>query len=79
MNKNTLRLNVECVDQAVTTCGSLAAGLQGNGERMRKWRENEEMERGDGERCLNKDIIFSVFIFAGRLNLRQFSLVSQKS
>ena len=30
--------------QAVTTCCSLAAGLRGNGERMRKWRENEEME-----------------------------------
>ena len=30
-----------------------AAGLRGNGERMRKWRENEEMKRkwrGDGER-----------------------------
>ena len=31
--------------QAVTSCRSLAAGLRGNGERMRKWRE-----RGNGER-----------------------------
>ena len=32
----------------VTNCraaGVVAAGLQGNGERMRKWTENEEMER----------------------------------
>ena len=31
--------------QGVTTRCSLAAGLRGNGERMRKWTENEEMER----------------------------------
>ena len=31
---------------------SLAAGLRGNGERMRKWKENEEMDRklGNGQR-----------------------------
>jgi len=38
-----------------TTCGSLAAGLQENGEdekMKRKWRENGEMKRewGNGER-----------------------------
>ena len=32
-------------DQGCATCCSLAAGLRGNGERMRKWRENEEIER----------------------------------
>ena len=31
--------------QGCATCCSLAAGLRGNGERMRKWRENEEIER----------------------------------
>ena len=30
--------------QAITTCCSLAAGLWGNGERVRKWRAREEME-----------------------------------
>ena len=33
------------MEQGCATCCSLAAGLQGNGERMRKWRENEEIER----------------------------------
>ena len=33
------------VGQGCATCCSLAAGLRGNGERMRKWRENEEIER----------------------------------
>ena len=32
-------------EQGCTNCGSLAAWLRGNGQRMRKWRENEEMER----------------------------------
>ena len=45
--------------QGVTTCCSLAAGLRGNVERMRKWSENEEMkrERGNGvrERILRKN------------------------
>ena len=31
--------------QAVTTYGKPESGLQGNGERMRKWRDREEMER----------------------------------
>ena len=31
-------------EQGCTNCGSLAAWLRGNGQRMRKWRENEEME-----------------------------------
>ena len=30
--------------QGCTNCGSLAAWLRGNGQRMRKGRENEEME-----------------------------------
>ena len=39
--------------QGCTTCCSLAAGLRGNGERMRKWRGNGEKMRklrGNGER-----------------------------
>ena len=39
--------------QGCTNCGSLAAGLRGNGERMRKWRGNGERMRkwrGNGER-----------------------------
>ena len=31
--------------QGCATCCSLAAGLRGNGERMRKGRENEEIEK----------------------------------
>ena len=40
-------------DQGYTNCGSLAAGLRENGERMRKWRGNGERMmkwRGNGER-----------------------------
>ena len=33
------------LEQGCATRCSLAAGLRGNGERMRKWRENEEIER----------------------------------
>ena len=36
----------------IATCGSLAAGLQGNGERMRKWREvgnGQREEIGENE------------------------------
>ena len=38
--------------QGCATCCSLAAGLRENGERMRKWTENEEMDRelGKGQR-----------------------------
>ena len=32
-------------DKGSTICGILASWLRENGERMRKWRENEEMER----------------------------------
>ena len=34
-----------CVRQGFTNRCSLAAGLRGNEERMRKWKENEEMKR----------------------------------
>ena len=37
--------NAYIVKQGCATCCSLAAGLRGNGERMRKWRENKEIER----------------------------------
>ena len=50
-----LKTVISSEQQGVTTRCSLAAGLRGNGERMRKcrgngermrkWRENEEMER----------------------------------
>ena len=47
--RNTLpdstAVRLSCAEQGCITCGSLAAGLQENGERMRKWKENEEMER----------------------------------
>ena len=33
--------------QAVTTCGSLAARLQGSGERMRKWRKMRKWREGE--------------------------------
>ena len=33
------------VGQGCTNCGILASWLRGNGERMGKWRGNEEMER----------------------------------
>ena len=50
-------LQLSCVQQGCTNCCSLAAGLRGNeermrkwrgnGERMRKWRENEEIHSQD--------------------------------
>ena len=35
---------IATIHQGCTTCGSLTAGLQENGERMRKWTENVEIE-----------------------------------
>ena len=56
------------MEQGCTTCGSLAAGLQGNGERMRKWRgngqilDNEEMEQDLLSTFPHLLFIFSLFI-----------------
>ena len=48
-----------------TNCGILASGLRGNGERMRKWWENEEMERewGNEERLTFCISSFSIHFF----------------
>ena len=52
-------------DQGCTNCGILASGLRGNGERMRKWWENEEMERewGNEERLTLCISSFSIHFF----------------
>ena len=47
------KFRAQCVRQGCTNRCSLAAGLQGNGERMRKWRGNGERMRklrGNGEK-----------------------------
>ena len=68
-------------NQAVTTCGSLAARLQGNGESMRKWRGRGG--NGDGESFPPSP--FPLFLSISshfpsfRLIIQHFSQVSQKS
>ena len=56
------------VGWAVTTCGSLAAVLRGNWERMRKWRGKE---RGNGERKVSS---FPHPLFPPSLSIPSFSL-----
>ena len=54
--------------QGCTTCCSLAAGLRGNGERMGKWGENEEMKR---------DLLFTFphFLFFSSLSIQSISYI----
>ena len=52
--------------QAVTTCGKLASGLRGNGERVRKWRgngarERERVRERERERVRERKNFISVF------------------
>ena len=74
LNRIFKNFNGDRVKQAVTTCGSLAAGMQENGERMRKWREKEISYLS-----ISSVSLHFLCLLSFSLNLRHLSRVLQKS